>query len=199
MTRRAIRHSAFARRYAAALLRLYPSHVRTRFGDDMTRDFLDTYASRSTAIGRLRFLLGATNDAVRSAIAERREARSDAFSGDLQPAGRAMMHGVFDDVRFGFRALWHRPGFSAAVVVTLALGIGANTAVFSMIDAIFIRPVAIADPAPCRHDLSSNVVGVTQWSDVLYGVRRSSKREQDPRRGRGTRVELDDGHGSRRN
>jgi predicted permease len=145
--RRIVRHSAFARGYAAALLRLYPSQVRARFGDDMTRDFLDTYASRGSTIRRMRFLMGATNDAVRSAIAERREARTDAFSGDLQPATRVSMYGMIDDVRFGLRTLLHRPGVSSAIVLTLALGIGANTAVFSMIDAIFIRPIAIAHPS----------------------------------------------------
>jgi hypothetical protein len=136
-----------AARYAAALLRLYPPHVRARFGDDMRRDFLDTYASRRSAAERMRFLVAATADAARSAIAERREMRSDAFSGDLQPARRATMHGFIEDVRFGVRSLRGRPGFVAAVVLTLALGIGANTAVFSMINAIFIRPVAVVDPS----------------------------------------------------
>jgi predicted permease len=153
-------HSAFARLVAAILLRLYPVHVRRRFGDDMTKDFLDTYASRESLARRLRFIAGATADAVRSGIAERREARSDSFGNDLQPASRITMHGFLEDVRFGLRSLRRRPGFVAAVVVTLALGIGANTAVFSLIDAIFIRPVGVSDPA--------SLIAVYQASSAKY-------------------------------
>lgn len=140
------RHSRFAQLCAAALLRLYPPHVRERFGNDMRRDFLDTYASRRSTTDRMRFLVAATLDALRSGAAERREAGSDAFAGDLQPARRATMHGFIEDVRFGLRSLRGRPGFVTAVVLTLALGIGANTAVFSLVNAIFIRPVAVAEP-----------------------------------------------------
>jgi predicted permease len=176
--RRLVHHSAFARIYAAALLRLYPPHVRARFGEDMTRDFLDTYSSRDSIVERTRFLIGATTDAVRSAIAERREARSDAFSGDLQPAGSATMHGIMDDARFGFRTLLHRPGFSTTVVLTLALGIGANTAVFSLIDAIFIRPIAVADPNSVVTIFQAT--GPTQRNGMTFytvfdGIRNQSK------------------------
>jgi putative ABC transport system permease protein len=49
------------------------------------------------------------------------------------------------DVTLVFRALRRRPGLVAAVVVTLALGIGANTAVFSILDAVLLRPLAVAE------------------------------------------------------
>ena len=57
-----------------------------------------------------------------------------------------MMSGLADDVRFALRSLRRRPGFAAAVVGTLALGIGANTAVFSLVDAIFLSPLSVARP-----------------------------------------------------
>src|SRR5689334_20033767 len=51
------------------------------------------------------------------------------------------------DFRFAFRALLRRPTFAAAVILTLALGIGASTAVFSLFDAALLRPLPFRDPS----------------------------------------------------
>src|SRR5580698_5303665 len=53
--------------------------------------------------------------------------------------GRSPFHGLGHDLRAGLRTFRRNPGFGCIMVVTLALGIGANTAIFSLIDAVMLR------------------------------------------------------------
>jgi putative ABC transport system permease protein len=57
------------------------------------------------------------------------------------------MPNVLNDLRFGLRMLRKRPGFTTAAILALALGVGANTAVFSVIRGVILRPLPYADPA----------------------------------------------------
>ena len=65
------------------------------------------------------------------------------------------MNTLFQDLRYALRAMVQNPGFAAAAIVTLALGVGANAAIFSLMNAIILRPLPYPNP--------EQLIGLGQW------------------------------------
>jgi putative ABC transport system permease protein len=81
-----------------------------------------------------------------AAISAHAIARRFARPPTAQPSGDFFMKTWLKDVRYGWRGLWKRPLVTLTVAATLALGLGANAAIFNTIDRLVLRPFPFADP-----------------------------------------------------
>jgi predicted permease len=132
-----------------ALLRLYPRRYREAFAAEMAATFDEKLRkARAGGPAHVRTLWARTVvDLLRTALAERWHSSLDGgerLSDNVGTAGRltgGFMHGIPQDLRLAVRGLRHHPAYALFVAATLALGIGATTAVFSVVDGVLLEPL----------------------------------------------------------
>jgi len=139
------------------LLRLYPEAFRERHGTEMTRLFTERLADARGPLARVGCWAGAVADVVVNGLGERRVAFLESIRGGGGMDGWTM------DLRYAVRTLFRNPGFALVAVVTIGLGIGANTAIFSVIQNVVLAPLPYDDP-----DELVVLWGEMRNRDVLY-------------------------------
>ena len=110
-------------------------------------DLVQARAVRSRTRGRRRF----ANSAIRRAA--RRRALREGLTVERQRTLARLVSELRQDATFGARLLRRSPGFSTVAILTLAFAIGGNTAIFSLVNALALKPLPVARPGRSRPHL----------------------------------------------
>jgi putative ABC transport system permease protein len=129
-------------RWFRFLIGLHPRDFRERFADEMAESIA---AARTDRPGTAEWWF-LTKDLLRSAAREHVSAPAITIDADHHLiTRRAPMGNLVQDIRYAIRSLARVPGFSLTVIASLALGIGANTLVYSLVDSLVLRPFAFPE------------------------------------------------------
>ena len=79
------------------------------------------------------------------------------------------MRHLLSDLRFALRAWRNHPGFTAVAILSMALGIGANTAIFTLVDQVLLRQLPVKDPQQLVQLTMDGMHFGSNWGDIDVG------------------------------
>ena len=181
------------------LLRAYPKRFRQTFGDDAVSQLTsDLHETRDSGfLGAVAGHVICISEFVLAGIAERCTLSGTTMKPSTKRRRGIVMSNLWQDIRYAARGFFKQPGFTLVAIVSLALGIGANTAIFSVVIGVLLRPLPYDQPeqvvqilATWRGELHNrriflsypeitdireasdalaHVAAMNWWSPILYG------------------------------